>query len=235
LTAPAESTTENTPAEGAESAAAAATEAPATESATEAGKPAEGRTRRSLEDTLASLPEADKAFVLDAVRNARSEAKNLRDRAKSADDVRSELASTIAKALGIEQDTPPDPAVLAQQLNEQTTAARQASVELAVYRAATSVGGDPAALLDSVSFVRSLGDVDPTDTNAIAEKVKSAVTANPALGVAPVRRAPALNPAAGMSESGAPGLADQIDAAKKAGDWARVIHLENQKLVSAPR
>lgn len=191
------------------------------------------RQRRSLEDSLGPLDDDTKTFVLDAVKSARNEAKNLRDRAKSADDVRNEIASAVAKALGIEQ--PPDPATLTAQLTDQTSKARQAQVELAVFRAAATAGGDPAALLDSVSFVRALADIDPSDNTAIADKVRAAVAANPSLGTAPVRRVPGPNPAAGSSANGAPDLESEIAAAQKAGDVGRVISLQNQKLAAAAR
>jgi hypothetical protein len=188
--------------------------------------------RRSLEDALASLPEQDRAWVLSTVRDARKEAANYRDRARSADEVRNEISTAVAQALGIQPDTTPDPAALTAQLAEQQTAARQAQVELAVFRAATTVGGDPAALLDSRSFLAQIANVDPTDTEAITTRVQAAIAANPLLAGVPARRAPGPNPALGSSANGAPSLDDQILAAKKAGDATLFIHLQNQKLAS---
>lgn len=217
--------------------AATAPEVTATEPAPAATTPATETaptTRRSLESALAALDDDTRSYVLETVKTARNEAKNLRDRVKSADDVRAELIATIAKATGIEQ-APPDPAALTQQLEAQTSATRQASLELAVYRAAASAGGDPNALLDSVSFVKSLDGLDPSDSDAVIAKVTAAVAANPALGTAPARRAPGTNPAAGSSANGAPDLESEIATALKAGDLARVIHLQNQKLAAPAR
>jgi hypothetical protein len=234
ITSVAPATVEVTPAAAPVADATAAVTAPPAATTPVADDAATTTGRRSLEDALAALDDKTKAYVLDTVKSARNEAKNLRDRAKSADDVRSELIATIAKATGIET-APPDPAALAQQLEAQTAATRQASVELAVYRAASAAGGDPNALLDSVSFVKALADVDPSDMEAVTAKVTAAVAANPALGIAPTRRAPGANPAAGSSANGAPDLESEIAAALKAGDLTKVIHLQNQKLAAPAR
>lgn len=90
---------------------------------------------------------------------------------------------TIAKALGLKGDEPPDPAKLTEQVTREQQNARDAQVQLAIYRSARDAGGDPDSLLDSASFLRSLGDVDPADSEAVAKAIKEAVTANPRLGV----------------------------------------------------
>lgn len=85
----------------------------------------------------------------------------------------------IAKALGLKpEDTPPDPAKLTEQLTTEQAKAREAAVQLAVYRNATAGGANPDALLDSASFLRSLADVDPNDTAAVTTAIKAAVQAN---------------------------------------------------------
>ena len=119
----------------------------------------------------------------------------------SAEAARAELTASIAKALGLNKDETPDPVKLTEQLTTQTAEARQARVELAVYRAAGSIA-DPSALLDSTSFLASLKDIDPTDSAAITAAIAAAVEANPRLGAAPGSRLPAPNPAQGSSASG---------------------------------
>lgn len=84
----------------------------------------------------------------------------------------------IAKALGLKQDdTAPDPAKLAEQVTAEQQRARDAQVQLAVYR--NSKGVDVDALLDSKSFTDTLTDVDPTNAEAVAAAVKSFVDAHP--------------------------------------------------------
>jgi hypothetical protein len=152
-------------------------------------------------------------------------------KATAAEEARNELAQTIGKALGLVKDEPIDPAQLTQELTASQAAAQQARVELAVFRAATAANGDPAALLDSTSFLKSLDGIDPADTAAIQAAIASAVEANPRLGAATEPRLPAPNPAQGSSASGAaiPDVDRQIADATKAGDIQLVIALKQQR------
>ncbi len=150
----------------------------------------------------------------------------------AADAAKAELAQSIGKALGLVQDEPLDPAKLTEELTAEKTAAQQARVELAVFKAATAANGDPAALLDSSSFLASLKDVDPADTAAVQAAIEAAVTANPRLGVATDPRLPAPNPAQGTAASGAPGLEAQIVEATKAGDVHLAIALKQRLAAS---
>lgn len=128
-------------------------------------------------------------------------------KAQAAEDARNELAQTIGKALGLVADEPLDPAKLTESLTTSQADAKQARVELAVFRNAATAGGDPAALLDSSSFLASLAAVDPSDSAAVTAAIQSAITANPRLGAAPSEpRTPAPNPAQGSSASGAAGV-----------------------------
>ncbi len=54
-------------------------------------------------------------------------------------------------ALGLVEDEPIDPAKLTESLTTAQAEAKNARVELAIFRAAAAAGGDPAALLDSQS------------------------------------------------------------------------------------
>lgn len=157
-------------------------------------------------------------------------------KAQAAEEAKKELAQTIGKALGLVEDEPIDPAKLTESLTTAQAEAKQAQVALAVYQNASTGGGDPVALLDSTTFLKSVAAVDPTDSAAVTAAIQSAVAANPRLGAAPGEpRTPAPNPAQGSSGGGAPDLESQIAAAKKSGDISLAIHLENQKLASQQR
>jgi hypothetical protein len=144
---------------------------------------------------------------------------NAKDRtnakAQAAEEARKDLAQTIGKALGIVEDgAEADPAKLTESLTASQAEAKQARVELAIFRNATAAGGDPAALLDSSSFLKSLAAIDPADSAAVTEAIKAAVEANPRLGAAPGEpKAPAPNPAQGASASG-PASAAQLTEAE---------------------
>jgi len=149
---------------------------------------------------------------------------------KAAEEARKELAQTIGKALGLVEDEPIDPAKLTAQLTQSQTQARQAQVELAVFRAASDTDADPAALLDSRTFLAKVADIDPTDGEAIKQAIADVVASNPRLGKAPH---PGMkpNPAQGRSASPPLGLADQIAAAQKAGDMKAVMRLKAAQAV----
>jgi len=129
-------------------------------------------------------------------------------KAAAADEARKELAQQIGKALGLVEDEPVDPAKLTEQLTASQEQARQAALELAVYRS-TPDASVASALLDSRSFLAKVADIDPTDGVAIAAAVGEAVTENPALG----KRSPAPNPAQGSSASGPANQAAQLTRA----------------------
>lgn len=87
----------------------------------------------------------------------------------------------IAKALGLKSDETPDPEKLTAQLTTEQAKAREAAVQLAVYRNASAAGANPDALLDSASFLRTLAEVDPTNADAVNAAIKTAIDANPRL------------------------------------------------------
>lgn len=84
----------------------------------------------------------------------------------------------LAKAFGVKSDDPPDPVKLAEQVTAEQARAREAAVQLAVYRTAAKHGGNPDALLDSASFLRAVADLDPNDSDAVGAAIKTAVAAN---------------------------------------------------------
>lgn len=95
----------------------------------------------------------------------------------------------IAKALGLKEDTPPDPEALTAQVQAEQAKAREAAVQLAIYRNAAAAEANPDLLLDSASFLRSIADVDPADQAAVAAAIKAAVDANPLFKAAPAASA----------------------------------------------
>lgn len=169
-------------------------------------------------------PEAAKAEI------ERLRRENAKDRtnakAQAADAAKQELSQQIAKALGIVTEETPTPEQLTQNLTAAQQEAKQARIELAVFRSAAAAGADPAALLDSASFLASLAAVDPSDASAVSAAIASAVEANPRLGAAGPRP-PAPNPAQGASAQGAPAparaasleeaIANKLAAAAKRG------------------
>lgn len=155
------------------------------------------------------------------------------EEAKAAKAAKADLVQSIGKALGlVVEDKPLDPAELTAQVTAEKAAAQQARVELAIFRAAPTAGGDPAALLDSSSFLRSLEGIDPADQAAVQAAIATAVTNNPRLGVATSPRPPAPIQGQGSGASAPAGLEDQIAAAEKAGDIRTSIALKQQRAAS---
>ncbi len=211
--------------------AAASTPTPPPTLSTLASAPSESKAAESKAN-----PWEDPATAQAEIERLRRE--NAKDRtnakAQAADEARKELATTIGKALGIVEDgAETDPAKLTESLTASQAEAKQARVELAVFRNAATAGGDPAALLDSASFLEKAAAIDPSDTAAITAAIKEAVEANPRLGAAPADpRTPAPNPAQGSSASGAPSLDEQIAEAEKAGNHRLAISLKHQQMAA---
>lgn len=96
---------------------------------------------------------------------------------KAAETAKNELAQQIGKALGLIKDNEPaDPAKLAAQVAESAETARQAQVELAVFKAAATSGADPIKLTDSRSFMDKVAKLDPS-ADGFGKKVADAVAA----------------------------------------------------------
>jgi hypothetical protein len=223
MTAPAETT--ETLGSDAQQGAPAAPDAPP-------AAPAEKPAPKTLEESLAGLDDATKAFVLGEVAAARKEAAAARTNAKTkaAEDARNELTKTVAQALGLEPaDTPVDPAELTKQIESERSSAAEARRELAVFHAAGDA--DPAKLLDSRSFMKSIADVDPSDSQAITAAIAQAVAGNPGLKRGNTPRVPAPNP--GQDANGVKLTpAQAIEAAEKAGDHKLAGALKAAQLVA---
>lgn len=155
--------------------------------------PAEPSTPPAADDT----PWADPVKAQAEIERLRSENAKARTNAKAtaAEEARKALAGEIAKILDPNSsDTPPDPAQLTQQLTTTAAEAKQAKLELAVFRAAADSGANASALLDSRSFLAAVDSLDATDTAGITTAIQAAVQKDPRLkatpGAAPVGGAP---------------------------------------------
>lgn len=148
---------------------------------TQAGTNTEDKGGDKGGDNPWSDPEKAKAEIERLRRENASERTNAKT--KAAEDARNGLVQELGKALGLIKDgeKAPDPEDLAKQVTEQTTAARQAQTELAVYRAAGKASADPDALLDSRAFLAKIADIDPTDTAKVTKAIEDAVKDNPKL------------------------------------------------------
>lgn len=154
-------------------------------------------------DGLPDDPAALKTMIADLRKEngaARTNAKQ-----QAADEARTQLVTELGKALGLvkDGDAAPKPEELTAQVEQAQQAARQAQVELAVYRTATTHRGDPAALLDSRSFLAKVADLDPADAEfqtKVSDAVKAAVTENPKLRAQVATGASSIDHAGGSGE-----------------------------------
>ncbi|MGH3745803.1 MAG: hypothetical protein ACRDT8_00205 [Micromonosporaceae bacterium] len=154
------------------------------------------------------------------IENLRAEAKAAKESAataaeKAAADAHAKAAeefkADLAKALGIVKDgdgKDGDAAAIAAERDKAIADAKQHAVELAVYRSAAKHNADPAALLDSRTFLDGLKDVEASDAEKIGAAIKAAVEANPKLAATaaqPGGQAPPPAPRGGAEPSGRPG------------------------------
>lgn len=160
---------------------------PATPSETPPAAPSQpADTQPSEQPGQQSLDNASPEQMRQIITNLRAE--NARDRTTARDNAaqqaRDEVVQSIGQALGlVDGDNTPDAEQLTSQLTEQTNTAKQAQLELAVYKAAADpdLGADAAALLDSRSFLEKVAELDPTKTDDITSAIKEAVKDNPRL------------------------------------------------------
>lgn len=89
------------------------------------------------------------------------------------------------KAAGIKLGDKPDPEQLQASLSAAQTERREALLRAALYETASEHGANPSALRDSVSFLDSIREIDPTDSAALVAAAKAAITANPSLAATP--------------------------------------------------
>lgn len=160
--------------------------------------------------TTAEKVEDLPAWAQKIITDTRKEAGDYRTAAKTAaDNAQKELTDKLAVALGLKPDAATDPAALTASLTAAQSAAQSAARELAIFKAAASVGADPARLLDSNSFMSSVSGLDPADGAAVTAAINAAVAANPNLKAV-------LAAAASGTELGGTGETGQITEAQLA-------------------
>lgn len=151
---------------------------------------------------ISSLP----TWAQDLIKETRGEVARTRVEAKKA---AAEEAATIAtqkvtqdigKALGlITDDTPPEQQLTPEELQNllagERTSTKMARTELAVFKAASGGTFNASALLDSRSFLDSVKDLDPSNTEAVTAAIAAAVEANPWLKAPGSTPPPATAPA----------------------------------------
>lgn len=120
------------------------------------------------------------------IRDTRDEAAKNRTGRSAAEEQQQKILRAVAQAAGlkIDGDDQPTPEQLAEQLNASQNQAREAAVQLAVYREAAKHQGDPDALLDSRAFLAKVSDLDPTAgdfASKVETAIKDAVNSNPKL------------------------------------------------------
>lgn len=135
-----------------------------------------------------------------------------------------EARNELLKKLGLtkEGEPQPDPAKLAADLAAEREAKANTARELAIFKAASAAGADPAKLLDSNSFMSSVKGLDPTDGNAVIAAITAAVTANQSL------KAARAAGASGIEQTGGTGEQGQITA-------AQLAHMTAEQIVEADR
>ncbi|PRX91977.1 hypothetical protein [Allonocardiopsis opalescens] len=187
---------------------------PTTESPEPAEKPApkpkpptdgvqvSGRANEPKPDTDPAKPKAEPTSIDDFPPAARKMIEDLRKENASsrvnakeaaakeaAEQVRKELAQSLGKALGLvddktEEPKPVDPAELARLVQEKDDKIRDFEVKEAIRDVAGDLSADSKALTDSMSFMRSIKGIDPSDTKKLAAAIKAAVEKNPKLKAA---------------------------------------------------
>ncbi|MGW4695161.1 hypothetical protein ACWEO1_22595 [Kitasatospora cineracea] len=187
---------------------AAAAPAPTASEPPKPGPPPAAKTEG--EDHAATIARLEKDLAA-----ARKDAGAARVNAKqqAAEEARAELVKEFSKALGlVKDDTPPDPAKLAEQIGTQTTrigeletALRQRDVELAVYGAAEKHSAKAGALIDSRAFSKAISQLDPAAkdfTTQLDAAIKQAVDSNPNFRTAPQAGRSGADLTGGTGESG---------------------------------
>jgi hypothetical protein len=152
----------------------------------------QGKDTGKGDDLAATVKRLEKELA-----EARRDAGKARTDAKkqAADEAVKALTQQLGKALGfVKDDTPPDPAKLAEAiaqkdtaLSEKDAALRAKDVELSVWSRADKLGARAGALLDSRSFVAAISGLDPSEkgfTTALDDAIKKAVKDNRAFAAA---------------------------------------------------
>lgn len=180
----------------------AAPEAPATPAPPAPQAPADGAPQppqapvAPAVETVDALPE----WAQKIIRDTRKEAADHRAAKNTAD----QQLAAILKAAGVVDDKDPA-AVLEAATKERDTAAQErdaARRELAVLKAAQTVGADTGKLLDRASFMTTIQGLDVQDAAAVKAAVEAAIAADPTLKAPRAGSASTIDQAGGTGEQG---------------------------------
>jgi hypothetical protein len=176
---------------------------------TEAGQEAQQTgTEAAAAEAAQTTEQAPAPAVWDDPAAARAEIEKLRRqngderinaKKQAADEARNELLQKLGLTKDGEQ---PDPAKVAADLAAEREARANTARELAIFKAASGAGADPAKLLDSNSFLTSVKGLDPADGDAIAAAITAAVTANQSLKAVRATGASGIEQTGGTGEQG---------------------------------
>lgn len=174
--------------------------------------PAEAAPVPAATPSPAPAPPAEPApapAVWDDPAAARAEIEKLRkqngdERVNAKKAAAEEARQELLKKLGLTKDgeEAPDPAKVAADLAAEREARAATARELAIFKAASAAGADPAKLLDSNSFLTSVKGLDPNDGDAIAAAITAAVSANASLKAARAAGASGIEQTGGTGEQG---------------------------------
>ena len=147
--------------------------------------PASDAAGQSAADGAGQSPRMYDAAYVDGLRKEAAQWRTKLRESEQAQDAKYTGLLDQLKAAGIKLGDKPD----AEQLQASLTAAqserRDALLRAALYETAAEHGANPGALRDSVSFLDSIKDIDPTDSAALVAAAKAATAANPSLSAAP--------------------------------------------------
>ncbi|WP_038843422.1 hypothetical protein [Salinispora arenicola] len=127
-------------------------------------------------------------------------------------------------------------------MSERDTQLRTATVSQHAGTAAGQAGVNPAALLGSTAWQQAAAGLDPAAPDyaqRLAWTIQTIAAQNPWMAAQPADPPqPQLPARSGGHFGGAPAAAamsldEQITEAQKAGNWRKVISLQNQKLTAA--
>jgi hypothetical protein len=172
----------------------AAPEAPAPQAATPA-QPETPAPAATSTDELPPWAQRELKKLRDEAAGNRVKAKEVADSLAQFKAEQEQQRQAFAKALGLAPDEPPTVEQLTQQLaaskaqqDAEAARARQAAVELAVFRAAAAQQVDGNALLDSRAFVSALEGLDPTAQDfqqQVTNAILTAAQQNPRYQITP--------------------------------------------------
>lgn len=183
--------------------------------------------KKSLEDSLGSLDDSTRAFVLGEVRRARDEAKGLRQRLKDAAPKIDEYDRLI-EASKSDLERAQEESIAANRRADELVA-RAVRAEIKAAASGFADPSDAAAFLDPSKYADDSGQID---TAAIAADLTALLQSKPHLAAQRGPRAPQPDPTIGGGNGGVPSAAEQAAAAAARGDWRKSMQLKADQLLA---